>query len=29
MPTFKCEDVDCEGYGLKEFIPSVKFIWNG
>ena len=28
MPTFKCGDVECEGYTLEELIPNVKFIWN-
>ena len=28
MPTFKCNDIDCEGYALEELIPHVKFVWN-
>ena len=28
MPHFKCNDVDCECYGIQELIPSVRFTWN-
>ena len=28
MPRFKCDDPDCEYYGIEELIPSVKFKWN-
>ncbi len=28
MPSFKCDDPDCEYYGIVELIPHVRFIWN-
>lgn len=28
MPRLKCDDVDCQGYGVEELIPQIKFIWN-
>ena len=28
MPKFKCNDVDCECYGIEELIAHVRFIWN-
>jgi Zn finger protein HypA/HybF involved in hydrogenase expression len=28
MPRFKCNDPDCEYYGIEELIPCVRFIWN-
>ena len=28
MPTFKCNNRKCEGHGVEELIPRVKFIWN-
>lgn len=28
MPRFKCNDIDCECYGIEELIGSVRFIWS-
>ena len=28
MPRFRCDDIDCECYGIEELIPQVKFIWS-
>jgi len=28
MPRFKCNDIDCECYGIIELIGSVRFIWS-
>jgi hypothetical protein len=28
MPRFKCNDPECECYGIEELIPHVRFIWN-
>ncbi len=28
MPNFKCDDPDCEYYGITELIPNVRFTFN-
>lgn len=28
MPRLRCNDVDCECYGIEELIPHIKYIWN-
>lgn len=28
MPRFKCNDIDCECYGIEELIASVRFKWS-
>lgn len=28
MPRFKCDDPECEYYGIIELIGSVRFIWS-
>ena len=28
MPRFKCNDIDCECYGIEDLIASVRFKWS-
>lgn len=28
MPKFKCNDIDCDCYGIEELIASVRFTWS-
>ena len=28
MPRFKCNDIDCECYGIEELIAHVRFMWS-
>ncbi len=28
MPTFKCDDIDCEYYGIEELIAHVRFKYD-